>query len=84
MGLGLTDLLGGQVQLAFSTASGVWPHIKSGKLKALAITASRPSALAPGIPTVASTGLQGYEAAFYDFMLALAKTPTPIINRLNR
>ena len=80
----LNDLLGGQLQLIFSTAGAVAPHIKSGKLRALAVTSAQPSSLLPGLPTVAAAGLPGYEWETISGMFAPRKTPTIIIRRLNQ
>ena len=82
-GQAVNDLVGGQVQLMFATAASVAPHIKSGKLRGLAVTSAQPSALAPGLPTIAST-LPGYEAVGESAMYASGKTPTAIIKRLNQ
>ena len=75
---------GGQVHVMFPNATGVMPHIKSGRLKSLAVTSAKPSALAPGLPTVASAGLPGYEAETVYEILAPALTPAVIVNQLNR
>ena len=83
-GPALTGLIAGDVQVMFPSAGGVTPHIKSGKLKALAVTSSQPSALFPDMPTVAASGLPGYESASVAAMFAPAKTPAVVINRLNR
>ncbi len=82
-GLALNALISGEVQLAFATAGPVGPHLKSGRLKALAVTSLQPTALAPGLPTVAAT-VPGYEASSVFSIFAPAKTPIEIINRLNR
>ena len=66
---------GGQVQLMFATAATVAPHMKSGRLKALAVTSAQPSALLPGMPTVAASGLPSYESVASFGVLAPAKTP---------
>ncbi len=84
IGPALTALIGGQVQLSFANASAVTPHIKSGKLRALAVTSPQPSVLFPGLPTVAASGLPGYESASIFGMFAPAKTPATLINRLNQ
>ena len=78
------DLVSGQVQLSFAAAASVAAPVKSGRLRALAITILQPSALFPGVPTVAASGLPGYEAGTVTGMFAPAKTPAAIINRLNR
>ena len=77
-------VLGGEVQMSFATSSSVAAHIKSGKLRALAIGTATPSALAPGLPTVAESGLPGYESASNAGMFAPAKTPARVIALLNR
>ena len=82
-GPALLGLLGGQVQLMFPNAPAVTPHIKSGKLRAVAVTSSVPSPLVPGIPTIAASGVPGYESVSPFGMLAPAKTPAPAIRRLN-
>ena len=80
----LNDLLGGQVQLSFGTAGTVAPHVKSGKLRALAVTSAQPSALFPGYPTVAASGLPGYEFGSIYGMFAPVKTPDALVKRLNQ
>ena len=83
-GPGLIGLVAGETQIMISTAPSSQPHIKSGKVRALAVTSAQPSGLAPGLPTVAATGLPGYEVTSVDTLFARAKTPTAIINRLNQ
>ena len=80
----LTALIGGEIHLSISDAGAVGPHVKSGKLRALAVTSAEPSALVPELPTVAVAGLPGYEAAAMTVMFAPGKTPGAIINRLNQ
>ena len=79
----LIDLIAGQVDLMFATAVSVAPHIRSGKLRALAITSLQPSVLAPDLPTVAASGLPGYESGVAYGFVAPAGTPQPIVRRLN-
>jgi tripartite-type tricarboxylate transporter receptor subunit TctC len=79
----INSALSGQVPVAFATMTSGIPHIKSGKLRGVAVTSSRPSELLPGLPTVADT-LPGYTAGGDVVMLAPPKVPTAIINRLNR
>jgi tripartite-type tricarboxylate transporter receptor subunit TctC len=81
--LALVNLIGGEVQLAFPVAASGLPHVKSGRLRGLAVTSLTPSAILPGLPTVAAT-LPGYEAASISGMFAPANTPAPIINRLHQ
>ena len=83
-GPAIIGLVGGQVQLMFASAGSVTPQVKAGKLRALAVTTAEPSVLAPGLPTIAASGLPGYEAATPYGLLAPAKTPVVIINRLNQ
>jgi tripartite-type tricarboxylate transporter receptor subunit TctC len=82
-GPALNDVLAGQVQMMIATPGSVVPHIKSGRLRALAVTSSEPSRLFPGLATVATT-LPGYEMAAKAGFLAPAGTPGVIINRLNQ
>lgn len=83
-GPALNDLLGGEVQLMFGSPSSIAPHIISGRLRALAVTSAQPSALFPDLPTMAATGLPGYESGTMQGMWAPANTPAIIINRLNQ
>ena len=83
-GPALIGLIGGQVHLMFSPAGSVVPHLKSGKLRALAVTSAEPFAQFPQLPTVAASGLPGYESITVVGMFAPAGTPAPIINRLNK
>lgn len=83
-GAAANALLAGEVQLMFPSAGTAAPHIRSGRFRALAVTSAEPSALAPGLPTVAASGLPGYEAVAVQGMFAPAGTPASIINRLHR
>ena len=78
------DVMSGQIQLAFPSITSVLPHVKSGKLKAFAISVASRSALAPDIPTMAEAGVPGYETSIWNGLLAPAGTPRPIVNRLNQ
>jgi tripartite-type tricarboxylate transporter receptor subunit TctC len=78
------DLLGGYVQLTVASVTSSAPQIKSGRLRALALTSAQPSAVLPGIPTVAASGVPGYEAVNIYGIFAPARTPDAIINRLNQ
>ncbi len=80
----LSALIGGEVQLTFAVAGAVGPHVKSGRVKALAITSAQPSALFRGLPTVAASGLPGYELIAILGIFAPGKTPMGLINRLNQ
>ena len=79
----LTDVMGGQVDLMFDTMLSAMPHVKGGKLKALGVTSAQRSAAAPDLPTVAESGLPGYEAIAWNGLLAPAGTPKEVIARLN-
>lgn len=79
----LTDTMGGQTHLMFDTMLSAMPHVKGGKLKALAVTSASRSPVAPDVPTVAESGLPGYEAIAWNGLLAPAGTPTEVVARLN-
>jgi tripartite-type tricarboxylate transporter receptor subunit TctC len=79
----LTDLLSGRVQLMFSSVVAILPHIKAGKLRGLAVTGSKRLSSMPELPTVAESGLAGYEASSWYGVLAPAGTPGGIVARLN-
>jgi tripartite-type tricarboxylate transporter receptor subunit TctC len=79
----VVDLLAGQVQLAISAFPTALPHIKTGKLRALAVTSAKRSGLLPDVPTIAESGLNGYEAAGWFGVLAPAGTPSPVVAKLN-
>ena len=79
----LTDVMGGQAALMFDTMLSAMPHVKSGKLKALAVTSAKRSPAAPDLPTVAESGLPGYEAIAWNNLLAPAGTPKDVIAKLS-
>jgi len=83
-GPALNDLLAGQVKVMFATAGSVMPHIKSGKLRGLAVTSAQASPLVPGLPSVAASGVPGYESEAIYGMFVPAKTPQAIIDRLQQ
>jgi tripartite-type tricarboxylate transporter receptor subunit TctC len=78
----LSELLGGQVQVAFDNMSTVWPYVQSGKLRALAVTDLKRSATAPDVPTIAET-IPGFEASSWIGFFAPAGTTGPIANRIS-
>lgn len=80
---GMTALLGGQVQLYFATISTAIPHIKSGRLRALAVTAPTRSVAYPEFPTIAEEGVPGYAHTSWVGMLAPARTPQAVVAKLN-
>jgi tripartite-type tricarboxylate transporter receptor subunit TctC len=79
----LTDLLSGQVQLMFSSVVAILPHIKAGKLRALAVTGAKRLTALPEVPTIAEAGFPGYEASSWYGILAPAGTPREIVMKLN-
>jgi len=82
-GPAINDLVSGQVHIMFPTTAAGLPHVRSGRLRALGVTSLRPSALAPGLPAVAESGVPGYESVVMYALFAPAKTPAPIIKRLH-
>jgi tripartite-type tricarboxylate transporter receptor subunit TctC len=78
-----TAMLSGDVQVGFGTLFGVRPHMQSGRLKVLAITAGKRSPAAPELPTVIEAGLPGYEVDQWYGVLTTAKVPLPIVRKLN-
>ena len=82
-GQAVADLLAGQVQLMFSPAPPVTPHIRAGSLRALAVTGARRSGFETELPTIADAGLSGYEATGWFGLLAPAQLPADLVQRLN-
>ncbi len=80
----MTDLLGGRVQAMFAPASTALPHIKAGTLKVLAVSSAQRTGSSPELPTIAESGLPGFETSVWFGLLAPAGTPRDIIERLNR
>ncbi len=80
----MTDLLGGRVQAMFAPASTALPHIKAGTLKVLAVSSAKRTGASPELPTIAESGLPGFETSVWFGLLAPAGTPRDIIERLNR
>lgn len=83
-GLAMNDLLGGQVDVFFATMPAAMPFVKSGKLRALAVTSEKRSLLMPELPTISETGLSGYSATTWYGLYAPKGTPPEIINQINR
>jgi tripartite-type tricarboxylate transporter receptor subunit TctC len=80
---GLTDLAGGHIQLMFDNMPSAFPQAQAGRLKALAVTSSRRSSLAPDLPTVAEAGVPGFSSTSWVGLYAPAGTPAEIITRLS-
>jgi tripartite-type tricarboxylate transporter receptor subunit TctC len=83
IGQATTELLGGQVQMMIGPSQALVPQIKSGKLRALAITSAKRSTLFPELPTVSESGLPGYEARGWFGLVAPARVPAAVIDKLN-
>jgi len=83
-GPALNDLIAGEVQMQFPVVASGMPHVKAGRLKALAVTSAQRSGLAPELPTVAASGLPGYESVAMYGMFAPAKVSAALVDRLNR
>ena len=79
----VTDLLGGQITMSFDTVTPVLPHIKSGKLRALAVTTAKRSSALPDVPTLDEAGLKGFAIGTWFGVLAPAATPKDLLARLN-
>ena len=79
----VTDLLGGQVNYMFDSITSAKPHIDSGKLRPIGITTSKRSKALPNVPTIAVSGLPGYEVTPWFAVFVPAATPKPIVNKLN-
>ena len=80
----LTDLIAGHAQLMFATSASVVPYIKSGRLRALAVTTAQRSVLMPDLPTVSEAGVPGFEATTWHGVVVPAATPAALVARLNR
>jgi tripartite-type tricarboxylate transporter receptor subunit TctC len=83
-GAAMIDLLGGQVQLALTSAISGMPHLKTGKLRGLAVTTLKRSPVIPEYPTVAESGVPGYAVDGWYAVVMPAKTPAAIVNKLNK
>ena len=84
IGLALNDVIGGRVQVMFPSTGSSSPHVKAGRLRALAVTSAQPSALAPGLPTLASGGLPGFEIVSIFGAFVPVRTNAAVVNRLAR
>ncbi|SOZ09473.1 Bug family tripartite tricarboxylate transporter substrate binding protein [Cupriavidus taiwanensis] len=79
----VNDLLGNQIGLMFDNMPSSYPHVKAGKLRALAVTSAKRSPALPNVPTVAESGVPGYEATSWFALYATGGTPQAIVDRLN-
>ena len=82
--LALSDLIGGHIHVMFNSTIVAAPHIKSGKVRALATTGAKRAAVLPDLPTVAEAGVPGYEGSTWSAIGAPARTPRAVIERLNK
>jgi tripartite-type tricarboxylate transporter receptor subunit TctC len=82
-GPALNDLLGGQIQATFANVLNVSPHIKSGRLRALAVSGPERSRVMPNVPTIAESGVPGFNVTTWHGWLAPTRTPDAIVSLLN-
>jgi tripartite-type tricarboxylate transporter receptor subunit TctC len=82
-GPAMGDLVGGQVHLIFATTASAIPHLRSGRIKGIAVTTAKRSALLPDMPTISEAGLAGFDANNWYGLVVPAKTPRAIIDQLN-
>jgi tripartite-type tricarboxylate transporter receptor subunit TctC len=83
-GPAMADVMGGQVPAVLGTLSGLLPHIKGGKLKAIAVTSKQRSPLIPDVPTIAESGFPGYESDTWIGTFVPRATPNDVVNKLHR
>ena len=81
---GVIDLLGGQVQMMFAIMQGAMPHVQTGKLRILAVSSAKRSTSAPEVPTIAESGVPGFEFISWNALHVPAGTPGPVIAAVNR
>ncbi|AEI80823.1 extra-cytoplasmic solute receptor [Cupriavidus necator N-1] len=82
-GPSITDLMGGQVQISFATFASAIQYVRAGKLRALGIAGKTRTALMPDLPTFAEAGMAGYDAELWYSLLAPARTPKPVVDKIN-
>jgi tripartite-type tricarboxylate transporter receptor subunit TctC len=83
-GSAMPDVISGQVDMSFPNLPSGWPQVKAGNLRALGVTTAKRSAAAPSVPTIAESGLPGYDMATWYGVVAPANLPIDIRNRLNK
>jgi tripartite-type tricarboxylate transporter receptor subunit TctC len=79
----MADLIGGQIQMALETSPSALPHVRAGKVRALAVTSAKPSPAYPGVPTLSDAGVKGYEMLTWYALMAPHGTPKPVVDRLH-
>ena len=77
------DLIGGQTSIMFDTVAAIQPHVKSGKLRAIAVTTAKRASIAPDVPTMAEAGLPGFDTSTWGMVFAPAGTPKDVVAKLN-
>jgi tripartite-type tricarboxylate transporter receptor subunit TctC len=82
-GPAMIDTISGEMQMMFATMPAAMPHVKAGRVRPVAVTTAKRSGTLPELPTIAETGIKGYEASTWYGVLAPAKTPRPIVERLH-
>ncbi len=80
----ITDLVGGQLQVLFDPFSSLYPQVRSGKARGLAVTTEKRSSMAPNLPTVAERGYPGFDVSSWQGIVVPAGTPKEVVERLNR
>ncbi|RZT42192.1 Bug family tripartite tricarboxylate transporter substrate binding protein [Cupriavidus agavae] len=83
-GPAVADLIAGHITLMIDNMPALWPHVQSGKLRALAVTSEKRASGAPEVPTADEAGLKGYVVTAWKGLMAPANTPRPVIDRLNQ
>jgi tripartite-type tricarboxylate transporter receptor subunit TctC len=83
-GPAVADLIAGHITLLIDNMPALWPHVQSGKLRALAVTSEKRATAAPGVPTAQEAGLKGYVVTAWKGLMVPARTPRPIVDKLNQ